>query len=622
MVESIGFVVLPLVCGIVVFLFGKPHRETPHDQTRDNAFQLFFLIFICLYVIGFSSGASEYEFLTIIESEKLICAIFAMVAGYTLLRYIGARSLSRIIAFSGLAPSLYGFFLLLGRSGGEYSGMTGTFGLHNPFAGFLLMTIPFAIYALHESRNTRFLRLFWTFVVIVEIAAFIMTKSRAAHIVTLLILLIAALLIMPKFKASIKTMRVFAWTLVSASFAFVTVVPYILYTYFQPLFRELDFSLKGRIIFWESGLRIFLDNPIFGTGLGTFANTYPRYQPDFIYYSTDPHSFILSIMTGTGSIGVLLLIMFLALIIRLATMNIVSDKTRLSMALSLAVLGSMLHSTVDFDMTVTANLWLFSAMCSMLLYCSQELSRHGVSGSKNEPGSDKILGNHARILKESANKIGHFRALGGMALFVCILWLIGGYPMFNYEARTGNQNRVSDTALKSGSPYLPFYVRRLNEIASSNISQEERELALNDLRDRLNKHEKDLSKVAGFYYLRALIGNYPAPYVAAIDISTAISLDPHNRPEYYFSLVEYYRKNEQPNEAYRTLKSFLLDAIPIDEPIMPNHYRPTWMPMNREFGKMWGYLADYEKEYGNAELAAKYAATSRKFIEYADANGL
>jgi O-antigen ligase len=600
MVESIGFVVLPAVCAIVMLLFWKPLDEVIKVYFQRYIERPAILGFALLFIVS----ESKYVYPNDIELVKLFGVLFLALASFVLLTYIDMRAMARVIALSGLLPSLYGFFLLLGRTSGDYSGMTGTFGLHNPFAGFLLMTIPLAIYALYESRDTRFLRLGWAFVVLVEIAAFIMTKSRAAHSIALVVLVIAAMLVMPRFRANIRGMRGVAWTLVAASFTLVTVVPYILYNYFQPAFRELDFSLKGRLIFWESGVRIFFDNPLFGTGPGTFANTYMRYQPNYIYYSNDPHSFIVSVMSGMGGIGILFIVAFIVYLIRIATRVLTLDNDRLSRAASLAILG--------------ANIWMYTVIIASVFCHDMKLMRNDVLHIEGAAKDLPYIDDHKVRQKWEMNRDIWIC----FALALCIFVLINNLPILNYEARAGSQSHVSQGALNSRIPYVPFYVRRLNEITSSGMSKGDRELALADLRDKLNEHRGELRKVAGFYYLRALIGNYSAPYAAEIDITKAISLDPHNHPEYYFSLVEWYRKNGRQSMAYFTLRSFLLDAIPVSEPIMPNHYRPTWMPMNREFGKMWSYLADYEREYGDPILADKYAATSRKFIEYADANGL
>jgi O-antigen ligase len=62
-------------------------------------------------------------------------------------------------------------------------------------------------------------------------------------------------------------------------------------------------SLGGRVGIWRDGLRIFLDNPLCGVGVGAFRSGLLLTQRT---YEAAPHNLFLSILVGQGLIGLLL----------------------------------------------------------------------------------------------------------------------------------------------------------------------------------------------------------------------------------------------------------------------------------------------------------------------------
>ncbi len=66
----------------------------------------------------------------------------------------------------------------------------------------------------------------------------------------------------------------------------------------------LSFHDDPRIRLWQTAIRIWLDHPIFGAGLGSFKTQFPIYQVPGYYMATGhPHNDLLNILVHSGIIG-------------------------------------------------------------------------------------------------------------------------------------------------------------------------------------------------------------------------------------------------------------------------------------------------------------------------------
>jgi len=71
-------------------------------------------------------------------------------------------------------------------------------------------------------------------------------------------------------------------------------------------------SMLVRWQYWHASAEMYADHPLTGVGPGNFTNFYPRYKPSEALESvTDPHNFLLSILTQYGPLG---LVGFLAML--------------------------------------------------------------------------------------------------------------------------------------------------------------------------------------------------------------------------------------------------------------------------------------------------------------------
>lgn len=121
---------------------------------------------------------------------------------------------------------------------------------------------------------------------------------------------------------------------------------------------------EGRITMYLQGLKIFKDYPLFGTGIGTFANIFPLYQSgsELLYYM-HLHNDILQFLIEAGSIGFIIIsIPFLAFIMKfISRLTGISGTYKYYVGLSIlaALFYLSLHSLTDFSMRLNAISSLF-----------------------------------------------------------------------------------------------------------------------------------------------------------------------------------------------------------------------------------------------------------------------
>jgi hypothetical protein len=73
-------------------------------------------------------------------------------------------------------------------------------------------------------------------------------------------------------------------------------------------------SMLVRWQYWRASAQMYADNPLTGVGPGNFGHYYPRYKPPAALESvSDPHNFVLSILTQYGPLGLIGFLLMLVL---------------------------------------------------------------------------------------------------------------------------------------------------------------------------------------------------------------------------------------------------------------------------------------------------------------------
>ena len=116
-------------------------------------------------------------------------------------------------------------------------------------------------------------------------------------------------------------------------------------------FAGLDFkSLVDRLIWWRDGFKIFADRMAFGFGFGSFSFVYPAYHESVIdgISSIYAHNYFLEFLAENGLISSIIWFVFLA-----------GSFIKGRPVIKYSILAVLLHSFVDFGLSLPFNFWLF-----------------------------------------------------------------------------------------------------------------------------------------------------------------------------------------------------------------------------------------------------------------------
>ncbi len=256
-----------------------------------------------------------------------------------------------------------------------------TFYWPNPFAAFLLLLLPVALVRFLHARGVResFVHGAAAFLLSVSL---IFTYSRGAWVSLVLTIPLALLVLRPPSWGG-AALRIVLLTTVVA----VVVVALTKGTVLRGAARGLggggpisvfeDLSFQGRLRFWQSGIRIFRDYPLLGTGAGTFGDVHSLYQRDVRFYAKDAHNRYLQTAAELGLVGVVTLaaIVVSAAILWWRTLQAAreTDVYPLVAGIGLGLAAFALHSAVDMD-------WLFPANPALAFALIGALAAHAKVG--------------------------------------------------------------------------------------------------------------------------------------------------------------------------------------------------------------------------------------------------
>lgn len=115
-------------------------------------------------------------------------------------------------------------------------------------------------------------------------------------------------------------------------------------------------SILDRIIWFVVGIKMWVDNPVFGAGLGSFKFGYPYYSYNLPLSSsatTFVHSYFLHIFVETGIVGGFFLIFFI-LSVFIKSFNFIESRIYL-----LPALGILLQNLIDYNLLIPQNSIIF-----------------------------------------------------------------------------------------------------------------------------------------------------------------------------------------------------------------------------------------------------------------------
>ena len=153
---------------------------------------------------------------------------------------------------------------------------------------------------------------------------------------------------------------------------------YVVFINFYGVFKrfvETVGEAPGRTHMWRDSLNIFIDFPIFGTGLDTFKFIYAKYKTLEIASSINfAHNDYLQLLVETGIIGFTLIMIPLYIFLKTALGKIKYYSSRRDFFAAYVRLGALcgiisilIHSLVDFNLHIPANAIYFSFLIGLIL---------------------------------------------------------------------------------------------------------------------------------------------------------------------------------------------------------------------------------------------------------------
>ena len=132
-------------------------------------------------------------------------------------------------------------------------------------------------------------------------------------------------------------------------------------------YRKLEVTENRRIDMARGSLRIFVDHPLLGSGLGTLQEVFPKYE--VVYDGTvvnHSHDDYAEVLAETGLIGGICGVAFLGLFFRQGWERLKVTKGPVDLALHIGAFAAccalLVHSLVDFNLHIPSNALLFLLM--------------------------------------------------------------------------------------------------------------------------------------------------------------------------------------------------------------------------------------------------------------------
>ena len=364
------------------------------------------LLFLGLIMAQLAFRRSAYWYVTKYEVLQYISYGIVMLIGAECARDEGARKIFAwvMMGFGGC----YAFFALAQEltSNGKifwihslkfHGAIYGSYVNHNHYAGLMemLVPIPFVVSMGHLFRGGK-RALIGSCAVLMAVTIFLSGSRGGMLAFAFEMVLFAALTWGKRRNPRIALGAMVVCILILALLIFLGEGG-------RVLGRLGDLSPGIRLNITKDSLRMFLNRPVLGWGLGTFPTVYPSYRSFYTnLFVNEAHNDYAQLLVETGLLGFGLMLLFLG---RLYWYGLSTSRRwefqwdgALSLAALLGCTGILLHSFVDFNLQIPANAAMFYVLCGLAASPLAESSKVGRTGSvgNNAVGSRRNQSENGR----------------------------------------------------------------------------------------------------------------------------------------------------------------------------------------------------------------------------------
>jgi len=519
------------------------------------------LLLLILYLL-ISLSFSIYPYASRIQLYRIINYIAVFYILTNLLRDKGKLiSFSSYLAFLG---AIYGFASLVFISGnflglkvfssGDF--LSFTFRNHNHFAGYMNMITWLCIgMSLYNNGRKRLL-----FIALSTISAstVLLSLSRGG----ILGLSGGAIFFSSAGMLSKNKKAIFMATALIA----IAVVALMLTGSFDRVFERMwtltepELTTGERLRMWGGVFKMIKDNPLFGTGIGTFAYAYSPYQTIGGYTIDHAHNEYLEIISETGVVGGILIGLCILVVFRYVLKHSIPERGRNLSCIGLTALTAcfslLIHELSDFNLYIPSNALLFT-VCGAIAFTSASIISNGDSG---------------RLIEIRLTNKGRFLSfvISVIILFISLILISSPYISSIYQKKAmvyqlSEDYTIAYRTLKRAILFDPGNAELLSSTGDLLIlhaltygDNKEREFLLNE---SIKYYDEaiNMAPLRVYFYRRKAyaLKNLNRFNDAEALLKRAIELDRSDN-ELYYELAELYLETGKINEAMEKFKEYVI----------------------------------------------------------------
>jgi O-antigen ligase len=373
------------------------YRKSDRLSIPPEIFPLVAFALVAVLQVVFHLTASRY--FTRIELQLLatyLIVVFLMSQAYSRTRHW--RGYFWFLMSLGFVVSIFGILQYLTNNGKLYWVRTmrvqvlpfGPYVNRNHFAGFAELIIPVALVPLILGKVRRERVFLVVLFALVPIVALLLSASRGGIVSFVVQMVILFLLLLIR---RIRSTHVLAGGVVVL--CAVMAVSWIGVQRILQRFSEIqsmEVTGSKRAAMREDTWRLFLDHPLFGTGLGTLEIMFPPYDSLYDGKVVDhAHNDYVEALAETGVVGGLCCVWFLGVVLLHSLKGLAELGSSFGSVLSLSGLiaccGILVHSLVDFNLHIPANALLFFVSAHLAVVRLEPMGQRALE-SHSHPKAD------------------------------------------------------------------------------------------------------------------------------------------------------------------------------------------------------------------------------------------
>ena len=343
-------------------------------------------LFAAVVAVQIFASLSAYRQAAVVEAMNYL-AYAAILFVTVQLFFYGQRLrlFAEALTWYGCGVSFFAILQGLTSNGKIYwlrpprfaSAIYGPYANRNHYAGLMEMLVPFALAVCLSRRASTGIRLVAALASLLMAGSIFLSGSRGG-----MAAFVAEMIFLFMVNSNLRKRTAPGWrTLI----LFASLVVFLIWMDITPALSRwtaIEGDLQaGRLAIARDCLRMFMQRPAIGWGLGAFPYVYPQFRTFYTdYYINQTHNDWLQVLVETGFAGAIAMLWFVFNLFRDSLLKLSPPGGRGSMdgsSVRLAALtsctGILVHSLFDFNLHVPANAALFFALCAIACWGPAEL---------------------------------------------------------------------------------------------------------------------------------------------------------------------------------------------------------------------------------------------------------